>query len=491
MRIEIKGLAVVGVFATVLVVGACSTAPPTGAPAQTCFGKCDRADKRAEWVVSQIDAVNGGLSDALRAGKYAKMSASVYAFFRGTNHLYWADFAKDARLKDFGSDKTRIWLQGDLHAYNFGSYTNDQGTVVYDLDDYDEAVVADYKLDVWRLATSLVLVIDENNAASRAAVDAGDKDASEVLDAAARDEVLDTLSESYLDTIKSYRGNDKEKTRVFDQQTTSGELSAFLAKVASKQTRAKMLDKWTKLEAGKRVLLAAGDYQGEIKLEAVDQATRAALASGMKKYVSALSKQKWPANYFVFKSLRRRLGAGTGSFGLPRYYVLIEGATASVDDDRILDVKLQGPPSAYPYLASSLRQITDKACQDNHAVRAMRGAKALGVHVDDHLGWMTLPQGVFSVHERSPAKDDIDTADLNTRELLKSFAAQWGAILATAHARADEDYDAKVVGVSIDKQISEATDGKHKAFRKQVRDLAVSYARQVAADYQAFRASLE
>lgn len=480
---------------------ACQPTNPYEPIAPAWCGKCDSVemDKRADWVVSEITAVNKGLTDELRAGKYEKMAKTAHAFFRGTNHLYWADFARDERLDDFGGEKTRIWLQGDLHAYNFGSFHNDQGTIVYDLNDYDEAVVADYKLDLWRLATSLALVIAENNATAEAAEAAGESDAGEVIDASGREAVIDALCESYLDTLDEYRGNDEEETRIFSQSETSGMLADFLAKVAAKKTRAKMLSKWTKVVDGKRTLLSADDYAADgkdAKLESVDAALEQTIQDGMKDYLASLSKKNiWAADHFAVKSIRRRLGAGTGSFGTPRYYLLIVGETASVDDDRILDVKLQGAPSAYSYLKSKLRGITDKAAtvdgEVNHAVRTIRGTKALGVYVDDHLGWITLPEGLFSVRERSPAKDDVDTADLNTLALLEAFAAHWGAILATAHARADKDYNDKVIGVSFEKQVGEATDGKHKDFRKQVRQIAVSYANQVAADYSAFLASLE
>ena len=483
------------VLATLLA-WACQPTPQEESAGPQCFGKCDSPAKRASWVVAEINDHNAGLSDDLRAGKYEKMAESAHAFFRGTNHLYWADLADDKRVEDFGGKSTRIWLQGDVHACNFGSFNNDDGTIVYDLNDHDEGVVADYKLDLWRLATSLVLVIDENNAKAKAA--AGEADAGEVIDSDGRSAALDALCESYLSALDGYRGNDLEKARIFTQGETSGMLADFLAKVAQKKTRAKMLSKWTKVVDGQRVLLDAADYAAsgeEAELESVDAKLAQAIQAAMKGYLATLSSGKWATGYFDLKSVRRRLGAGTGSYGAPRYYLLIEGETTSLDDDRILDVKLQGAPSAYPYLASGLRAITDKAAQTdgqvNHALRAIRAAKALGVHVDDHLGWMKLPEGLFSARELSPAKDDVDPADLDTVALVKAFATTWGTILATAHARADNDHDSQVIGSSFEKQVGDATQDKHEAFCKQVRQVAVGYALQVSADYSAFLASLE
>lgn len=58
----------------------------------------------------------------------------------------------------------------------------------------------------------------------------------------------------------------------------------------------------------------------------------------------------WDTDYFRVKSVARRLAAGTGSLGTPRFYLLIEGPSADQDDDVILDVKRQGTPTAHAYI---------------------------------------------------------------------------------------------------------------------------------------------
>ena len=71
------------------------------------------------------------------------MAESAFTFLRGTAHLFWSDPGADERLSDFGDPRVRGWVQGDLHTDNFGAFDNDRGTVVYDLNDFDEAVLAD------------------------------------------------------------------------------------------------------------------------------------------------------------------------------------------------------------------------------------------------------------------------------------------------------------------------------------------------------------
>ncbi len=117
--------------------------------------------------MAAIKAQNDALPPTDRQAKYAKMAASPFVFFRGTNHVFCADFAGDPRLSQFGGSRMRTWLQGDLHVENFGAFSNDEGDVVYDSNDFDEAVIADYQYDLWRMAVSIVLVAREQGDLSR------------------------------------------------------------------------------------------------------------------------------------------------------------------------------------------------------------------------------------------------------------------------------------------------------------------------------------
>ncbi|MEZ4606583.1 MAG: DUF2252 family protein [Deinococcales bacterium] len=85
------------------------------------------------------------------------MAASAFTFYRGSACLYYADMARDSDL--FLDEKTsRIWIHGDLHAENFGTYLNGAGIFVFDVNDFDEAY-GGYLLGIFkRLLTSLALI---------------------------------------------------------------------------------------------------------------------------------------------------------------------------------------------------------------------------------------------------------------------------------------------------------------------------------------------
>src|SRR5689334_15119385 len=91
--------------------------------------------------------------------KFRKMAATPFAFYRGSAALFYADmtgtFADDAFLD---SQTRRVWIHGDLHAENFGTYMNASGVLVFNVNDFDEAYVGPYVWDLKRFVASIALI---------------------------------------------------------------------------------------------------------------------------------------------------------------------------------------------------------------------------------------------------------------------------------------------------------------------------------------------
>ena len=90
--------------------------------------RCDRSHRSATSGAQQIvDVLVDAFSDLMAADadafrtKFRKMAADPFAFYRGSACLFYADMAT---LEDRWSDErtSRVWIQGDLHAENFGTY---------------------------------------------------------------------------------------------------------------------------------------------------------------------------------------------------------------------------------------------------------------------------------------------------------------------------------------------------------------------------------
>ena len=399
--------------------------------------------------------------------KYCKMAASPFVFYRGTAHLFWADFADDWRANRFGGRRTRTWLQGDAHAENMGAFNDQEGNLVYGLNDFDESVIGDYQYDLWRFAVSLVLVMRDNEGFS------GKSKAA----------IINALSDSYLDTMASLADDSSALTRSFTAENTSGLLRAFLKKTEDKKGRKKLLSKWTVKEDGKRRFDAKSS-----KLAPASKFERADIEAAMPEYGKTLSGTiEYDPEVFKIRDISRRISAVTGSIGTPRYYVLIQGDGNSSKNNHILDVKRQGKPSAYDYLSKE-QQVDYDRTYENDAHRQAVAYQALGKQPDGFMGWMKLYNGYYSVRERSPFKETFETASLNTEEDFVEMARVWAEVLATDHARAVRNLVVDGEPYSIAREIVDwTTGGRSRAdFLALVRDYAFEYANQVKADYDAF-----
>jgi hypothetical protein len=88
--------------------------------------------------------------------KFRTMAADPYAFYRGSACLFFRDVAE--REDPWADERTsRVWIQGDLHAENFGTYMDAAGILVFDVNDFDEAYLGHFTWDLQRLAASMAL----------------------------------------------------------------------------------------------------------------------------------------------------------------------------------------------------------------------------------------------------------------------------------------------------------------------------------------------
>ena len=117
-------------------------------------------DARQEQIVTVlVDAFEDLIEADPKAfrRKFRKMAADPFAFYRGSACLFYADVAE---LEDRWADErtSRVWIQGDLHAENYGTYMDAAGILVFDVNDFDEAYLGHFTWDLQRMAASLALL---------------------------------------------------------------------------------------------------------------------------------------------------------------------------------------------------------------------------------------------------------------------------------------------------------------------------------------------
>jgi len=424
-------------------------------------------DREAK-ILEAIRAQNAELPEESKFKKYQKMAISPYIFYRGTNHLFWQDFAGSWRLHQFGGASwARTWLQGDSHVYNMGAFKHQGENVCFGFDDFDDSLVADYQYDVWRFAASIVLDCWDRHL----------NNSDEI------DRALDTFSSAYLLSFKKTIKTKKLFEKRFTASNTCKPLSNFLKKTQGKSSRRKMLEKWTSGEHDRHFQLDSD------KVKALDNSCREQL-------IDALGNYRERRNEFMgleesgspmqILDVVERLGAGTGSLGNQRFYALIRDInTKTQDHDFILDIKLQGQPTAYGYL--SQEEIDEYNNNfSSHAVRHGDAYAALSDFPDHHLGWINLNDGSYSVRERCPYKKDFDTSKLSSKEFLL-MARQWGEVLALKHRRAARRLNHHQDSSPLEEKLKAIADDHGWEFKFFIRSLAQPYAQQVRRDWEAFR----
>jgi len=116
----------------------------------------ERQTKIVDVLVDAFSELMDADPDAFRQ-KFRKMAADPFAFYRGSACLFYADMeGEDDR---WANDRTsRIWIQGDLHAENFGTYMNGAGVFVFDVNDFDEAYLGHFTWDIKRMVASVALL---------------------------------------------------------------------------------------------------------------------------------------------------------------------------------------------------------------------------------------------------------------------------------------------------------------------------------------------
>src|SRR3712207_2671269 len=117
---------------------------------------------RADFIVDVLTREFGDLmaqDPAAFRRKFRKMAASPFAFYRGSASLFYADQTGAYRDDRFLDERTsRVWIHGDLHAENFGTYMNSSGQLVFNVNDFDEAYVGPFSWDLKRFAASVALI---------------------------------------------------------------------------------------------------------------------------------------------------------------------------------------------------------------------------------------------------------------------------------------------------------------------------------------------
>jgi hypothetical protein len=113
----------------------------------------DSAGTYEEWLRKQLktDFDEDDLDE-----KHKKMAKDAFQFLRAT-YWRWAETIYDPAMCPELADSPEVLAVGDIHVENFGTWRDEEGRLIWGVNDFDEAERMPYAIDVVRLATSAVL----------------------------------------------------------------------------------------------------------------------------------------------------------------------------------------------------------------------------------------------------------------------------------------------------------------------------------------------
>jgi uncharacterized protein (DUF2252 family) len=396
--------------------------------------------------------------DAFRQ-KFRKMAADPFAFYRGSACLFYADMQGE---EDRWADErtSRVWIQGDLHAENFGTYMDGDGVFVFDVNDFDEAYLGHFTWDIKRMVASVALL-----AWMKAISDA---------DIAS---LIGTYVRAYVEQVRYFVESDRDHEYALRFETTDGKIKEILLETRL-NTRVDLLDDLTLIDE---------DFQRQFRrspgVRELDDTERAKVHDAYKEYLKTIPEAKrFRSLTYQVKDMVGRQGFGIGSAGLPAYNILVEGPTQALENDVILSMK-QGN------VASPSRVVDDERIRryfKHHGHRTAVSQRALQAHADPWLGYTEIDGVGFVVSELSPYVEDLDWSDLTEPEQISPVLEYLGRATAKVHCVADRDSDPDIVGFQTEDEIIEEIDGNEEEFVEEMVDFGAHYSEIVRDDHSLF-----
>ncbi|MEU6758684.1 DUF2252 domain-containing protein [Streptomyces sp. NPDC046685] len=422
-------------------------------------------EQRAEQILDVFDTAFGELLAADPAAfqvKFRKMAASAFAFYRGTACLFYSDLERDRHGGPYLDERTgRVWIHGDLHAENFGTYMDSNGRLIFNVNDFDEAYVGPFTWDLKRFAASVALI-----------------GYTKALGDGQITELVRIYADAYRERIHRLAAGAKhEEVPSFDLDTAQGPLLGALRSARSR-TRFALLDSMTEIRDHERRFSAGG---GSVELDA---ATRYKVLAAFDGYLETLPDESLvrPDSYRV-KDVVGRRGVGIGSAGLPSYNILLEGHSDALENDVVIYLKQAQTPAAS-------RHITDRAVREyflHEGHRTVISQRALQAHADPWLGWTELDGTGQLVAEVSPYAVDLDWSDLDDPEEIAAVVGDLGRATATMHGAADAAESGQtLVPFSTERAIDAAIAADEEGFAELLVDFAHAYGARARADHQIF-----
>jgi len=387
-------------------------------------------------IAERIKEFNSDRLPPYLALKYQVMAENPFRFLRGTCHLFYEDLRRSDPLPLYPLS----WITGDLHLENFGSYKGDNRLVYFDVNDFDEGMLAPATWELARMVTSIYTGLESLNIKRKEST---------------------RLAKLFL---KAYSyALSLGKARYIEGGTAKGIVKLFLDKICERKQ--KELIRQRTVENRERLSLRID----KIRFFALDKAMKRELSAHLTQWIGQDPHLKH--RYRVMDACFRV--AGTGSLGEKRYAFLLRN-NKDPKKHLLIDMKQAKPSSLQPYLNNPQPAWTSEAERIVAIQERMQNiAPAL-------LNTTVFKDESYVLKEMQPTADKIDFLVIRDRSKdIERVLKDMAMLTASAQLRSSGRQGATLPDELI-------AFGKDHHWQQGLLEYSAEYARQVKKDYQAY-----
>ncbi len=381
--------------------------------------------------------------------RHERMTSSPFAFYRATAAIMAADLARGPVTG------IQVVSCGDAHISNLGFYASPQRSLVFDLNDFDEAAMGPWEWDVKRLVTSVVIGARDAGQSEDEA-----REAALATVAGYRQGLVDLLELPALD--RYYYRLDVDRIRLGLDRGGRAVLDRA-ARRARRRSSYHVASRFSRVDDdGRRhfvddppVLVRVVDADRE-RLTELFAAYRATTSPD----ISLLLSQ------YELTDVATRV-VGVGSVGTRCSILLLTGPRGA---SLVLQVK-----EAQPSVLETWGGIPEASAR-HHGERVVANQRILQAVSDPFLGHLTNSGRDYYVRQFRDMKGSIEIAELDPVQ-FRTYAAGCGRVLARGHVQSP---DAPAILGYI---------GRSDRIDEVFVDWALAYADQSLADFETVRSS--
>ena len=319
----------------------------------------------------------------------------------------------------------RIWIHGDLHVENFGTYLNSDGRLIFDINDFDEAYLGRFTWDLQRFAASLALVGWQK-----------------ALPEDAIRKLIARYARSYLAQVNHYVGSDDDDDFAIQLDNADGPVLAALDE-ARAMRRADLLDDITVLQQGRRAASSrTAPPAGSPREERAEWSRPSAPTSTRSRSRSASTAR-------CSTSCATSSGSPASASAAPacRRTTCWSRATARRSTTTwCCSMKQANIPAVSRFVDTS--EVDAYFEHEGH--RTVVSQRALQVHTDPLLGHTSIDGVGYVVSEVSPYEVDLDWGEINEPDDMRAVVDLLGRATAKIHCASDEDSQQDLVDFQVE-----------------------------------------